>query len=65
MQTITKTAKIGDWLVKRDPIYRTTSQGNVTKVEGDKVTYFDANAFDGFGGWFDADINDPFVTVTA
>lgn len=57
------TIKIGDWLVKRDPIYRATSQGKVTKVEGDKVTYFDANAFDGFGGSFEASASDPFVKV--
>ena len=57
-------AKVGDWLVKKDPYLRVTKSGKITSIKGDKVEFFDANAWDGFGMTMDADLTDvPEVRV--
>lgn len=55
---------VGDWLEKRDPIYRSISQGRITKIENGKVYFFNSDAFDGFGATFEVSENDPFIKVS-
>ena len=59
-----KEFKVGQWLVKKDPIYRSTSQGRITKIDGNIAFYFNQDAFDGFGATFEADLDSLFVTVS-
>jgi len=44
----------GGWIVVTDPVYRTRREGRIESIDGETVRYFDANAFDGFGGYFEA-----------
>lgn len=59
----TKNCKIGDWLEKRDPIYGGFSSGKITAISGRYAEYYDANAFDGMGGKFEAWLDSMFVEV--
>ena len=64
MKNYNAEACVGDWLEKKDPIYKSISSGRITKIENGIAYYFNSNAYDGFGGTFDAELEDCFVTVT-